>query len=87
MEENYTFLGLANEPWSDHPQCTCPTITAFMIFWNDSLPSDKDRDRLLKPLLTDVNGCKRAPRTLSGVCARSIGSSPRAAGWISNACY
>ena len=42
---------VAGEPWSDHPQCVCPVIGAFMRSWNDSLPTDEDRTRLLKPLI------------------------------------
>ena len=49
---------VAGEPWSDHPQCACPVITDFMISWNDSLPSDEDRDRLLKPLIPLVVGTR-----------------------------
>jgi hypothetical protein len=42
---------VAGEPWSDHPVCACPVISAFMRNWNDSLPTDADRDRLLKDLI------------------------------------
>ena len=49
---------VAGEPWSDHPQCACPTITTFMISWNDNLPSDEDRTRLLKPLIPYLVGTK-----------------------------
>jgi len=42
---------MAGEPWSDRPKCVCPTIGAFMRSWNDSLPDDETRGRLLKPLL------------------------------------
>ena len=42
---------VAGEEWSDHPACACPVITAFMVSWNDGLPTDADRDRLLKPLI------------------------------------
>jgi len=42
---------VAGEPWSDHPSCACPVITAFMVSWNDGLPSNADRDRLLRPLV------------------------------------
>ena len=42
---------LAGEPHTDHPQCTCRVLAAWMRGWNDGLPSDADRDRLLKPLL------------------------------------
>jgi len=49
---------VAGEPWSDAPQCACPVITAFMVSWNDSLPSDADRDRLLKPLIPLIVGTR-----------------------------
>jgi len=58
---------LADEPFSDHPKCVSPVITAFMVEWNDSLP-DADRDRLLKTLIpltigtrtTEAHESKRA---------------------------
>jgi hypothetical protein len=40
---------VAGEPWSDHPECVCPVLGAFMRAWNDGLPSDADRARLLLP--------------------------------------
>ena len=49
---------VAGEPWSDHPECACPIIGAFLRSWNDSLPTDADRDRLLKPLIRDLVGSK-----------------------------
>ena len=49
---------VAGEPWSDHPECACPIIGAFLRSWNDSLPTDADRDRLLKPLIPDLVGSK-----------------------------
>ena len=49
---------IAGEPWSDAPECVCPTIRTFMVSWNDWLPSDEDRDRLLKPLLLKVVGTR-----------------------------
>jgi len=49
---------VAGEAWSDHPQCACPVITAFMVSWNDLLPSDADRDRLLKPLIPRLVGTR-----------------------------
>jgi hypothetical protein len=52
---------VAGEPWSDAPQCACPVITAFMVSWNDSLPSDTDRDRLLKPLIQLIVGTRSTP--------------------------
>ena len=49
---------IADEPWSDHPACTCPVITAFMVNWNDNLPSDEDRARLLLPLIPKLIGTR-----------------------------
>lgn len=40
---------VAGEPWSDHPKCACPVLGAFMRAWNDGLPTDEDRTRLLRP--------------------------------------
>ena len=42
---------VAGEPHSDHPQCACPVIGAFMRTWNDNLPDDETRTRILRPLL------------------------------------
>ena len=59
---------VAGEPWSDAPTCACPVITTFMVTWNDSLPSNKDRDRLLKPLvplLVDTRSTKAIERVRS----------------------
>jgi hypothetical protein len=42
---------VAGEKWSDAPECACPIISAFLRSWNDSMPTDADRDRLLKPLI------------------------------------
>src|SRR5438876_58389 len=42
---------LAGEPHSDHPLCVCPAISDFLRSWNDNLPSNAERDRLIKPLL------------------------------------
>ena len=49
---------VAGEPWSDHPECTCPVIAAFMRGWNDGLPSDEDRTRLLLPFVPAIVGTK-----------------------------
>jgi len=49
---------VAGEPWSDHPACACPVITAFMVSWNDGLPSDADRARLLLPLIPVLVGTR-----------------------------
>jgi hypothetical protein len=45
---------LAQEPFTDEPECVCPTIRAFLINWNDSL-NDEDRQKL-KPLIPLVVG-------------------------------
>ena len=42
---------VAGEPHSDRPPCASKVITAFLVNWNDSLPTDEDRDRLLGPLV------------------------------------
>ena len=49
---------VAGEPWSDHPQCVCPTIAVFLGTWNDGLPSDDDRIRLLRPLIPRLIGSR-----------------------------
>lgn len=49
---------IAGEKWSDSPECACPVITTFMRSWNDGLPSNADRDRLLKPLIPKIIGTR-----------------------------
>jgi len=49
---------VAGERWSDHPECACPVITAFLQSWNDALPNDAERDRLLMPLVMRVIGTR-----------------------------
>lgn len=49
---------VAGEDWSDHPKCACPVISAFLRSWNDTLPTDADRDRLLKPLILKLIGTR-----------------------------
>ena len=49
---------VAGDPWSDHPECACPVISAFMRSWNDGLPSDEDRNRLLRPFIHCLVGSK-----------------------------
>ena len=49
---------LAGEPHSDHPACACPVIGAFMRNWNDAIPDDETRTRLLKPLLPLLIGTR-----------------------------
>lgn len=42
---------VAGELWSNHPKCVSRVIGDFLRNWNDNLPTDEDRDRLLKPLI------------------------------------
>jgi hypothetical protein len=46
----------ASEPHSDHPECVSPIIAAFLRSWNDVLPDDETRNRLLKPLVPKLPG-------------------------------
>jgi len=52
---------VAGERHSDHPVCVSSVIGAFLRRWNDSLPTDEDRDRLLKPLIPVVIGTRTTP--------------------------
>lgn len=47
---------VAGEKHSDHPKCASRVIGAFLRNWNDSLPDDGERGRLLKPLIPTVVG-------------------------------
>ena len=49
---------LAGEPHSDAPECASPVIGAFLRSWNDALPTDEGRQRLLRPLLPLVIGTR-----------------------------
>lgn len=49
---------VAGEPWGDRPKCTCPAIIDFMISWNDALPNDAERTRLLMPLIPLMIGTR-----------------------------
>src|SRR4051812_33810713 len=63
---------VAGEPWSDAPKCACPVISTFLRNWNDSLRTDTDRDRLLKPLiprLIDTKGSPELEEKRSLMCA------------------
>ncbi|MEQ1633109.1 MAG: hypothetical protein ABL997_12100 [Planctomycetota bacterium] len=42
---------LAGEQHSDEPRCACPVIAAFVRAFNDLLPDDAARTRLLRPLV------------------------------------
>lgn len=47
---------VAGEPWSDHPQCTCPVLTSYAISLNDRLDTE-DRQQL-KGLLPKLIGTR-----------------------------
>jgi hypothetical protein len=42
---------LAGEKHSDAPACVDPVISSFLRSWNDALPNDAERNRLLRDLL------------------------------------
>ncbi|HXI16861.1 MAG TPA: hypothetical protein VNM48_10845 [Chloroflexota bacterium] len=52
---------VAGEKHSDRPACVSPVIAAFGRAWNDALPTDADRDRLLKPLVPLLIGTRTGP--------------------------
>ena len=49
---------VAGELWSDHPECACPVIGAFMRAWNDGLADDVERTTLLRPLVPKLVGTR-----------------------------
>jgi hypothetical protein len=49
---------VAGEGWTDSPECACPVISIFLRSWNDGLPNDAERDRLLKPLIPKLVGTR-----------------------------
>jgi hypothetical protein len=42
---------LAGEPHSDEPECACPVLSAYVRAVNDAIPTDVQRERLLRPLV------------------------------------
>jgi hypothetical protein len=50
---------IVGEPcWNSHPECSCPFISTFLNLFNDALPTDDDRNRLLKPLIVRLVGTR-----------------------------
>jgi hypothetical protein len=47
---------MADEPWSDSPDCACPVLSEFLRRWNDDM-NDEDR-QILKPLIPKMVGSK-----------------------------
>src|SRR5258708_4095876 len=41
-------------PHPDQPPCVSPIIAGFLRSWNDALPDDETRTRLLVPLIPDL---------------------------------
>src|SRR5437660_7593075 len=56
---------LAGREHTDSPQCVSPVIASFIRYWNDTLPSDEDRNRLLKPLLPIILETKTSSKAES----------------------
>jgi hypothetical protein len=52
---------VAGEPHSDHPKCVCPVLGAFGRRWNDGLPDDETRTRLLAPFIPRLIGTRSTP--------------------------
>ncbi len=49
---------VAGETHTDHPECACPVISAFVRSWNDALQFDEDRQRLLGGFVFRLVGTK-----------------------------
>lgn len=47
---------IANEPWSDHPECACPVLTRYAIALNDAF--NDDHRQLLKPFIPLLVGTR-----------------------------
>jgi hypothetical protein len=60
---------IAGEPWSDHPRCSSPVITAYCLALNDRMP-DTERQRLVAyiPRLVDTRE-PRLERRRAYLCA------------------
>lgn len=52
---------LAGEAHTDRPECVCPVISEFVLRWNDSLESEKERSAVLKPLIPEILGTRSTP--------------------------
>ena len=50
----------AGEPWSAHPECTCPVLAAFGRAWNDGMRSNDERAQLL-PYIPLLIGTRSSP--------------------------
>ena len=54
---------VADDNWSEYPGCSCPVIGEFIAVWNNTLPSDEDRTRLLVPLIPKII-CTRSTKSV-----------------------
>lgn len=54
---------VAEESWTDKPDCACPVITQIMNTWDCWLPQSRDRDRLFKPLIPRIIGTRSTAQT------------------------
>jgi hypothetical protein len=52
---------IAGEPHTDRPACLCPVLGAWGRAWNDRLPDDETRTRLLGPLARRLIGSRGGP--------------------------
>jgi hypothetical protein len=52
------FAYVTGRPWGDHDETVPATIGMVLRRWNDSLPTNADRDRLLKPLIPRLIGLR-----------------------------
>ena len=53
----------AGRPHTDRPECVSPVLGAFGRAFNDGLPDDDSRTRLLKPFIPRVVGTAADPDT------------------------
>ena len=44
--------------WSDHPQCVCPVIAAFVRPWNDRIKDDERRTRIMREVIPVIVGTR-----------------------------
>ncbi|OGT59898.1 MAG: hypothetical protein A3E01_10665, partial [Gammaproteobacteria bacterium RIFCSPHIGHO2_12_FULL_63_22] len=49
---------IAGEPHTDHPECACPVISAFMRRWNDAIRDDDLRRALVGQFVFRLPGTK-----------------------------
>ena len=53
---------VAGEKWSDRPECVCPVLASFGRAWNDGLPDDETRTRILAPFIPLLIGTRSTPK-------------------------